>query len=347
MGRLHRLFTYARSTYARPLENFTTEALAAAVQEHPEPFARALAEIGVVPRDFATVTTTTVSTQQGVGDGGIVDLIVTLRVDGTSIVVWAEVKAHAGLHGAQLDTYRGVITRHVSEPRPKLVMIAKRALADDVPILSWNRLRDHIRRDHAPHLYWRDLCEFLEAEGMADDFDLPVAVTEMSIANAAHGLLRKAVRIAREFVESEELATWRACEFPQSEAKVAACIQAQFYRHKRMVLTSGRYPWVSFGITFYDRPQLEIWIEFQGNDVDAREAVFARAKELPPGWTLVGAERWPYIGASRWIESDLTQHDAITWLHERVHELDRSGVLAQLPKWRRRDRIGAEDTNGT
>ena len=47
--RLDRLFTFARAAENSPLENFTTEALAAAVERDPGPLLRAL------PREAADV----------------------------------------------------------------------------------------------------------------------------------------------------------------------------------------------------------------------------------------------------------------------------------------------------
>ncbi len=84
-----------------PLENFTTEALAAAVERDPGPLLRAL------PRDVADVGALLearvgrVDTQVRV-PGGIVDLVVDL---------WIEVNAYAGLSGDQLHAYRAAAKR--------------------------------------------------------------------------------------------------------------------------------------------------------------------------------------------------------------------------------------------
>jgi hypothetical protein len=317
-GRLQRLFTYARSTVARPLENFTTEALAVAIEEDPAPLLRCLAELGLVAPSYVEATCERVGTQAGIGDGGIVDLIVLVRVDGAPLLVWVEVKAHAGLHGAQLDTYLGVIDRWTAQPRPMLIMLAKHALSDRVPTVRWNRLREHSRASKG--VYWRDLREFLETHAMADDFDAPVTMSEMQIAGTAHGLLRKATRLAEEFLSVETLPSWRASEFPESQARIASDVASQFRRFRRLVVSSRRYPWVNFGLTFNDGPALELWIEFTGTDVDAREAVFAagRGKLLETMWTFAGSEPWPWLGATLRLDADLQQERALTWMRARV-----------------------------
>jgi hypothetical protein len=85
------------------LENFTTEALAAAIQVDPRPLLRALPTAVASASPIEAAEVLHVRTQVQV-DGGIVDLVVEVLVDGEIRSLWIEVKAHAGLSGAQLDT---------------------------------------------------------------------------------------------------------------------------------------------------------------------------------------------------------------------------------------------------
>jgi hypothetical protein len=63
--------TFARATGARPLENFTTEALAAAIASDPSPFLVALESVELALPNIRTVER--VQTQVHV-PGGVIDL---------------------------------------------------------------------------------------------------------------------------------------------------------------------------------------------------------------------------------------------------------------------------------
>ncbi|MBK6919511.1 MAG: hypothetical protein IPH07_19110 [Deltaproteobacteria bacterium] len=105
---LHRLFTFAKATRAEALENFTTEALAAAITDDPAPLVAALAHVPGLQIP-PTTRLLRVDTQVPV-DGGTVDLVVAFD----TITYWFEVKAHGGLHGDQLATYRRAIADDTS-----------------------------------------------------------------------------------------------------------------------------------------------------------------------------------------------------------------------------------------
>ncbi len=284
-GVLQRLFTFAKSTKARPLENFTTEALAAAIRRDPSVFVGALADLGLagIPAEIGVAS---VETQVHV-PGGVVDLVAEFVLDGRSRSFWVEVKAHAGLHGPQLQNYCDAAEAYPASAKPIVLMLCKRPLTHAVPTLRWNRLRDLVVDES--HIYWHDLRRFLEDNRMADDFDRPITPTELEVVPVAHALLRKTARMAREFLSSlPKDGDWASAEFPGSEGKVIATIAQQFRQHQRLVTHSKRYPWVNFGLTFTPVPRLEVWIEFRPTDFEARDAVFAVAKAngLSEGWSM-------------------------------------------------------------
>lgn len=336
--RLDRLFTFARAAENSPLENFTTEALAAAVERDPGPLLRAL------PREVADVAAFLegrvgrVDTQVRV-PGGIVDLVVELVVDGAPLHLWIEVKAHAGLSGDQLHAYRAAARRWPSTPLPIVFMLCKYPLTRDVPTLCWNTLRACVTPDC--HHYWLELRDFLEDQRMADDFDTPFSGAQLGAAGHARALLCKAARLAHEFLNRPDLPPiWLESKFPRGEAKLTRAIVAQFVRHNRLVVDSRRYPWVCFGIYFRDSPQLTLWIEFRPDDRAAYDAIAALAPALPTGWTVDWNRVSPWIGASLAIADDLEHETAMAWLLERVRELDAAKILAALPRWRRHERLG-------
>jgi hypothetical protein len=339
--RLDRLFTFARAPENSPLENFTTEALAAAVERDPGPLLRAL------PREVADVAA---FLEAGVGrvdtqvqvPGGIVDLVVELVVDGAPLHLWIEVKAHAGLSGAQLHAYRAAAGRWPSAPLPIVFMLCKYPLTRDIPTLRWNTLRACVTGDS--HHYWLELRDFLEDQRMADDFDTPFTGAQLGAAGHARALLCKAARLAHEFLDRPDLPpSWLESKFPRSEAKLTRAIVGQFVRHNRLVVDSRRYPWVCFGIYFRESPQLTLWIEFRPDDRAAYDALAALVPDLPTGWTANWNQVSPWIGASLEIAGDLDHDTAMAWLLARVHDLDAAKVLVALPRWRRHERLGDDN----
>lgn len=341
--RLDRLFTFARAAENSPLENFTTEALACAIERDPGPLLRTLPLEVADLAAFCEFHDLRVDTQVSV-PGGVVDLVVEVIVDGEPLHLWIEVKAHAGLSGAQLSAYAAAAAAWPSVPRPAVFMLCKYPLTRDVPTLRWNRLRACIPVDC--HHTWLELRDFLEDYRMADDLDAPFTATQLGAAGLARGLLRKATRLAHEFLGRPDLpAAWHESNFPRSEAKISRAVAVQFFHHNRLVVGSRRYPWVCFGIYFRDSPELTLWIEFQPGDRAAYEAIAALVPGLPPGWTVEWNRVSPWIGASLAIHGDLEHEAAMTWLLARVHELAAANILAALPKWRRHDRVGDDETD--
>lgn len=339
--RLDRLFTFARSAENSLLENFTTEALADAVERDPGPLLRAL------PREVADVAAfreahvARVDTQVRV-PGGIVDLVVELVVDGAPLHLWIEVKAHAGLSGEQLHAYRAAAEGWPSAPSPIVFMLCKYPLTRDVPTLRWNALRARVTADC--HHYWLELRDFLEDHRMADDFDAPFTVAQLGAAGDARALLCKATRLAQEFLNRPDLPpSWLESKFPRGETELTRAIVGQFIRHDRLVVDSRRYPWVCFGIEFRDSPKLTLWIEFRPDDRGAYDAIAALTPGLPNGWTVDWNRVSPWIGTSMAIAADLEHETAMAWLLARVRELEAAQILAALPRWRRHGRLGDDD----
>lgn len=337
--RLDRLFTFARAAENNQLENFTTEALADAIEHDPGPLLRALpAEVAQVAA-FREARATRVETQVHV-TGGIVDLVVELVVDDVPLHLWIEVKAHAGLSGAQLHAYCAAAERWPSAPRPIVFMLCKYPLTHEVPTLRWNSLRARITAEKC-HFYWLELRDFLEDHRMADDFDSPFTGAQLGAAGHARALLCKATRLAHEFLNRPDLPkSFLDSKFPRSEAKLTRAIVGQFVRHNRLVVESRRYPWVMFGIYFRDSPELTLWIEFKPGDRAAFDAIKALA---PTDWIVNWNPVAPWIGVTQAITDDLQHEAAMTSLLAWVRALEAAKILAALPKWRLQERLGDDD----
>jgi hypothetical protein len=104
---LNQLFRYARSEHVDAKENFTTEALAAAIRHDPDPIVQVLRSRGWLAEiEQAEVIP---HTQVRVSGTGCIDLVLEVS-DGTRrCVFWIEVKVDAGEHGEQLANYRRYI----------------------------------------------------------------------------------------------------------------------------------------------------------------------------------------------------------------------------------------------
>lgn len=330
-GRLNRLFTFARTDGRDALENFTTEALAAAIEVDPRPLLRALPAAVAAAGPPGEVDVLAVRTQMQV-DGGIVDLVVEVVVDGEVRSYWIEVKAHAGLSGAQLDAYCAAAAQWHTSPRPVVIMLCKRPLTSAVPTLRWNELRGQMLASSKSE--WRELHTFVEHQRMADDFDKPVTAAQLGAAPDVQVLLRRTARLAHEFLSREDLPKlWAESKFPASEKKILAAIALQFTRFGRLVVDSRRHPWVCFGVDFKNGgPRLSLWVEVQRGHA----ALFKLAESLPAPWTRHPREDPPWFGASVAIAGDLDQEVAMEQLRQWVRELEAAKLLAELPKWRRK-----------
>ena len=323
---LDRLFTYARAASARPLENFTTEALAIAILADPKPFFAALR--GVPGIEVTGDRVGDVKTQVHVG-GGIVDLELTLEA---GKILWIEIKAHAGEHGNQIERYIEAAKTHPG--RPLVMMLSKRPLRADVPTLRWNHLRDEMAK--AEHIRWKDLKQFVERQRMADDFDNPITLQEFAATREARNLPGKVARLAREFFEA--CPATKVLDFPNPGPDMQRVLGQQYQWHGRWVVVSKSYPHVIFGlIPDKDDPEraarLSLSVEFKPADSSGRDTVFAIANEngLSDTWqrSLAG---WSNLQATMPIEGSLDREAALTWLCARFDELQAATVLEAIAR---------------
>jgi len=187
-----RLFAYARGGTADALENFTTEALAAAIRADPRPFVDLLDWTGVVRA--APGTTATVETQLVVPDCGIIDLAATLATDTHLLAeIWVEVKAYAGESGDQLDRYRRHIGARPAWDRPILVTLSQFPFARDPAVawIPWQTVWSIVGRTDQPHPLWLEFRGFLEESDMADDAFEPIVPGRRRRWVTPHGCWRR------------------------------------------------------------------------------------------------------------------------------------------------------------
>ena len=196
MSDLGRLFELRESEYARPLERFTTEALAIAIDHDPRPMLSALramgwpgAESSGWPTVLRRVSGLHAQTQRTLWDDsgavGYLDLILLPEVDAQDLgEIWVEVKVDAWIHGDQLSVYQEHAQR--KSPPATLITLGRTPIDAGLPALTWNQISEAVAAIPDAHAFWLSLTEFLTERHIvslpAPDVDNPVAVTEVIVA---------------------------------------------------------------------------------------------------------------------------------------------------------------------
>ena len=193
---LYRLLKYAKGGPQETRENFTTEALRAAIREDPGPILRVLHTAGVLPASDeppAVEAETQVRMQSGQ-----LDLVLAVRARVWWREIWVEVKTGAAEHGEQLRNYLAAVATR-DEPRPKLVLLGPWPISAPAEFrqIRWSEVVRAARHASATSRLWPELIQFLRETNMADDYDGPVTAREAGSLLDAHALLRKMRRAVR------------------------------------------------------------------------------------------------------------------------------------------------------
>ena len=198
-SRLGRLYMYSKDSAAIAQENFTTEALAMAIEEDSLPMLEALCRLDRARAErvgFLNASILRPATQVALPRGRL-DLVLYVvdalgRITGE---VWIEVKINAPESGQQLDYYQQcagpsvwLLTLAHTPPRPDM---------PDLDNLTWNELYQSARHGRAAPASWaagsrwRDLGTFLEEQNVADDALGPISDTEAAALEPAYKLIQK------------------------------------------------------------------------------------------------------------------------------------------------------------
>ena len=196
MSDLGRLFQLRESGYARPLERFTTEALAIAIDHDPRPMLSALTAMDWSsaggsgwPTALSSVSDLHAQTQRTLWDEskavGYLDLILLPNGDAQDLgEIWVEVKVDAWVHGQQLSVYQA--HAQLMSPPATLITLGRTAIDDGLPSLTWNQISDAVAGLPNAHPFWLSLTEFLTEKHIASlpapDVDNPAAATEVIVA---------------------------------------------------------------------------------------------------------------------------------------------------------------------
>jgi hypothetical protein len=328
---LARLFHLAKATKAEARENFTTEALAAAIRSEPLPFVRALAELGIIVDEAAGPVT--VQTQVPMVGAGILDLVVEHGPVAGRRSIWVEVKIYASESGNQLDRYVASIADQPLEQRPVLLVLGRRRLRADVPLLSWQAVRRAVLSSGTRNSWWLDLQEYLKELGMADDYDDPITQTDVAAILPAHQLLGKTARILRAYVENAKV-IWPNVAWPADEAEIRRQLVTTFLRLGTFAVSIDRGPHTGVSAGVYRRGGdgaagfgLRIWARPKSVMLRAEVLRLAAKAGLGESWRRDPAE-WEILGAYCAVAEFSDPDAAAAWLIARLLELKGAGLLA-------------------
>lgn len=314
------LFRYAATG---GIENFTTEALAAAVRDDASPLVAALQKIGVE----LSVPLVRVHTQYAI-DGGILDLVLVPQ-HGPALII--EVKIDAGESGNQLDRYLAWCTNHPEDGRPSVVVLSASRLSDNeqVPWLRWQVLWNELRERPAGSR-WADIRRWLEECGMADDSLEPATQAEARALRSAHSLLKRTIKILIE-PSIKMNSAWPGSNWPTTEADVKKQLVSRFgtwpsfsIQHREVTYGSG----CSMGV--YENESegacLSLWLWAPLQKAEVRSIIESVAAALPSTWKSDRHSGEPLRADKRLVEFS-AQAEATRWLLDRIEELERVGIF--------------------
>jgi hypothetical protein len=340
MSRLARLYRYAKAGRSESLENFTTEALAAAIEVDPAPLVDALRKRGIADGELrgSVVVHTQVGKRKPEGTTAFIDLEVRF-VDGstTNSVFWVEVKLSAGEHGNQLAVYEE-IARAMGPKWPTVITLARfPEINPEFQGITWRDLADGVARLAAPPPYWRDLVGFIEEHRMA--LDTEDEMTDVEFATVEH------TRRLTEKMTDRLLAFSRAAaerkppiRFPRNRREILRRVGGQFALYGRFcVLSKTKAPRLLVGMRWIAEgdariPSLIVRVEHSPKKTERREMILATADrgDLSEEWHR---GRHDYIALEKrktLASDDESAKDTVAWWCGAIDELDRAGVLSLL-----------------
>lgn len=343
---LDRLFNYAKAIGADARENFTTEALAAAIREDGAPIVEALSGAGVLPLD-ASYQVEGVQTQVPMPGAGILDLVIELKGSANRKTIWIEVKVGAGESGSQIDNYLARIAKDDDGDRPQLVILGPRCLRDGVVWLSWQALYRSISEPRQVHAYWRDFRTYLKEINMANDSFKPVRPEEASTIAGAHRLLLKTVQILVP-AAGHANKVWPGSNWPVTDQDVLEQITKRFRRWPSYSIEHRtRYP-CGLVLGVYQQADagealLSLWLWAPPRRIDSRKRILQLADQSKLDSWKRDTGSWELLRAERRL-LDFESHDAASaWLKQRLDELKTVGMYAILEQGDLGDGSGEDD----
>lgn len=304
------------------IEDFLTEALAAATNRDPRPLIAALRKEGVKLSGELTAATQVV--KESVGR---LDLV--LSVDGVE-VVWVEVKAWSGEHGDQLKRYTAAAA--TCNPRPLVLMLATAGAVPSItmPRLTWHQLVHAINSTKGPSDLWIELRDLVEERGLGGGLTMPLTAEEIHSFELACSGIEKFAAFVNEL--SGTLAAQKTKSEWFANVDLVECITDHVQRQGRALYQYDPIPRPAS--TFGRDPLVFIWVAIEGGRL--RLGIEGRAKVKLR--TLLGSAFQPLLNLNWKASHDnilqviappraLASEDAaIAWSIARIAEIESTGA---------------------
>jgi len=330
LGQLFRLSTAG----PKPLENFTTTALAIAVRHDHRPILEALRRLEGTPSSLASTVSvpaddhrriavkadTQVALWRDDGTlGGYLDLVLTLTHLNKSRTLWVEVKVDAWEHGEQIEFYLDRAEK--LGPPPEVITLGRTQVTARVRHLTWRTVVDAIEAVSNPHYTWISLRDFLLEERIA----LARITSPLADGQACVELLVDANKLVRE--------NWpghgHGLVWQPGRLKAALLKQLQEHPDRDLLVPAGP---IRYGILQRDG----IWVwgislsvarNFEGVKLDPKEVLHdIAAAGLPQEWEIY-PDRPDILERTLAAGSLHSSEEILEWLGQGFRDLREGNVL--------------------
>jgi hypothetical protein len=358
MSDLGKLFFYRETAHQRPIENFTTTALAIAINHDDRPIRIALGSLRppdqspptiAVPfewpaalarfdaRQVASSPRITAKTQvtkweAGPVPRGYLDLV--LEQTGThqrTAPIWVEVKVDAWESGDQLWVY----ARHAEKepgPTPVLVTLGRVRIVPHIASLTWSAVADAVSTVPDAHHSWHMLRDFLLEEHIARP---PLSSDSPEVQRATEVIVAINERIRQHWPQAEKDLTWY-------EGSLRRSLRGWQEIDGRMVTSAGP---LRYGLVPANESwdwTVQFWLQNYQRVPLGSEAVLRQADSgsLPDDWSrdpMARAILDRRLPLGRYTDD----RDVLSWFDDSLGHLDSSGVMGLWLKGRARDLAAA------
>lgn len=340
-SRFGRLYLYSKDDLVHAQENYTTEALRMTIEDDRAPMLAALTaldrrkaeELKLPQREWRP------RSQVELPPRGWLDLVIELLDAQRAVTgeVWVEVKIDAPESGQQLEYYDK--ERRTRGHPVWIVTLAKDKVRSDVPNLSWSALYQQARRGSPnrrswrQHPGWKDICTFLEEQGVTNDALGPVSDIEAASLEPAYQLINKVAEVVKA-VHAKVPSLAPGLSLWSSTGALLNFIGTNFRASGVMIGQNGPvgYGLVSDDGSAYWRVDVDpVRALFTLKDTDAaRRAAAAALGSLGLNWECPASGNCVLLTRKRAGAFDSHQ-SVVDWMLERIRELAGSGVISALP----------------
>jgi hypothetical protein len=320
-----------------PIEDFLTEALAAATNRDPRPLIAALRTQREVAWALVGHARFKVETQVSLPGVGRLDLVLTPS-QGSQI--WLEVKAYAGEHGNQLENYAREAKR--IRPQAKLVLLARPGVAPSikVPTISWGAIISAVGQCNHPSDLWLELCDLVKEKELGTDLAWPLtkeealALSSRKVANQS--VVRAIAKLGSFATQVEERLRvrfpnhWYANiekeRFLKNQVKSFGRLIYQFEAVQRRARSVSKDPYIMAWAGFEDN-SLKVGVEGRGRVDIRKELSHSYGKLEALGWVL---EQKNILSSSTRRLGFATEERAIVWVLHKFDEIEKSRAYERI-----------------